>query len=272
MRRPAAVATLIALAFALGAAGCGSDDEGASEAADPFTEVQQESARPVGQRAAAPRWVKIATRRGKGSGAMSFNVAEEAIQWRARWSCESGNLTLTASTRDGQRSIAEATCPDEGTAEGFRTGAVELGVQTPGRWRVIVEQQVDTPINEPPLEEMLADDARVIARGDFYEIDRRGEGTALLYRLGNGRLALRLSDFETAAENDLFVWLSRASRPRTTVEAQRKSHIVLRELKSSSGNQNYLLPKGFDTQDLQSVVIWCEPVQQAYTAATLRRE
>jgi hypothetical protein len=32
------------------------------------------------------------------------------------------------------------------------------------------------------------------------------------------------------------------------------------------------LPEGFDTQDLQSIVIWWEPVQQAYTAATLRRE
>jgi hypothetical protein len=112
----------------------------------------------------------------------------------------------------------------------------------------------------------------VIARGDFYEIDRPGEGTASLYRLGNDRLALRLSGFETTAEADLFVWLSRATRPRTTVEAQRKTHTVLRELKSSAGNQNYLLPEDFDTQDLQSIAIGCEPVQQAYTAATLRRE
>jgi hypothetical protein len=265
-------AGLALLALTLGATGCGSNEEGGSEAADPFTEIEQESTRPAEQRAAAPRWEKIVTRSDSGPGAISFTVAPGAIQWRARWSCESERLTLTASAREGQRSLADATCPGEGTAEGFRTGALELGVRTPDRWRVVVEQQVDTPIDEPPLEEMRADDARVIARGDFYEIDRRGEGTASLYRLGNDRLALRLTGFETAAENDLFVWLSRASRPRTTVEAEAKTHTVLRPLKSSSGNQNYLLPKGFDTQDLQSVVIWCEPVQQAYTAATLRRE
>jgi hypothetical protein len=270
MKRVRATAALLALA--LGAAGCGSDEEGSSEAVDPFTEIEQESTQPAQQRAAAPRWEELVTRSGSGPDAVAFTVAPGAIQWRARWSCESESLTLTASGREGQRSIAEAPCPDEGTAEGFRTGEQELGVRTPGRWRVVVEQQIDTPIDEPPLEEMEADDARVIARGDFYEIDRRGEGTASLYRLGNDRLALRLTGFETAAEDDLFVWLSRASRPRTTVEAEAKTHTVLRSLKSSAGNQNYLLPEGFDTQDLQSIVIWCEPVQQAYTAATLRRE
>ncbi len=275
MRRAAAIATMLALA--LGAAGCGSDDEGRSGGADPFTEVQQESARPAQQRA-APRWVKIVTRLGSGPGKIPFKVSPDAIQWRARWSCESGRLTLTVSAPDGQRRIAEEACEGKGTggkgtAEGFRTGELELGVQTPGRWRVIVEEQVDTPINEPPLEEMNPDEgAKLIASGDFYEIDRPGEGTASLYRLGNGRLALRLSNFKTTAENDLFVWLSRASKPRTTVEAQRKTYTVLRELKASMGNQNYLLPKGFDTKDLQSIIIWCEPVQQAYTAATLQRK
>ena len=268
MRRVRATAALLALA--LGAAGCGSDEE-EPEGADPFTEVQQESARPTELRA-APRWEEVATGTGSGPGAISFTVSPRAIQWRARWSCESESFALTASARDGRRAIADASCPDEGTAQGFRTGALELGVRTPDRWRLAVEQQVDTPIDEPPLEEMEADDARVIAKGAFYEIDRRGDGTASLYRLGNGRLALRLDGFKTAAENDLFVWLSRASRPRTTVEAEAKTHTVLRSLKSSAGNQNYLLPEGFDTQDLQSIVIWCEPVQQAYTAATLRRE
>jgi hypothetical protein len=85
-----------------------------------------------------------------------------------------------------------------------REGAVSLPILNGAQHflALAVEQQVDTPINEPPLEEMEADDARVIARGDFYEIDRRGDGTASVYRLGNGRLALRLDGFKTAAETD----------------------------------------------------------------------
>jgi hypothetical protein len=110
----------------------------------------------------------------------------------------------------------------------------------------------------------------VLARGRFYEIERFGRGEARLYRLPSGRLALRLAPFVTSANIDLHVWLTRSARPRTTVQANRAPHRDIALLKSTLGEQNYLLPAAMTLADARSVVIWCEPVQIAYTAATLR--
>jgi hypothetical protein len=145
-----------------------------------------------------------------------------------------------------------------------------LRVATPGAWRAVVEQQVDTALHEPALAAMRAAGSAIVARGRFYDIERFGRGEARLYRLPSGRLALRLAPFVTSANIDLHVWLSRSARPRTTVQANRAPHRDVALLKSTLGEQNYLLPDGMTPADARSVVIWCDPVQIAYTAATLR--
>lgn len=144
-------------------------------------------------------------------------------------------------------------------------------MQAQGPWEAVVEQQVTSPIAEPPLSEMEAEGAEVVASGDFYPIDERGEGRAILHELPSGRLALRLEGFATLANTDLFVWLSEARRPRTTQQVLGSDHTELTLLKSTIGNQNYLLPEDAEADDFRSVVIWCEPVRNAYTAAALER-
>jgi hypothetical protein len=117
---------------------------------------------------------------------------------------------------------------------------------------------------------MKAADAEVLSSGRFYPIERRGTGDVDLYRLASGRLAIRLEDFETSANTDLFVWLSEVERPRTTKQVVRSPHVELGLLKSTQGNQNYLLPEGLDSESVRSIVIWCEPIRIVYTAAALR--
>ena len=252
-------AALAILAVVL--AGCGADAE---RRPDPFAEVEDRTAdRPE---RASPRWEPIAALRGVGAAKEPFTVAAGAIQWRARWRCASGRLTLAAA---GER-VADGRCPGAGTAAGVSTGPQALEVDASGRWRVALEQQVDTALREPPLRAMRSGGARVLAKGDFYGIERRGRGEAVLHRLPSGRLALRLDGFSTAPNSDLFVWLSAARRPRTTVQAARARHVVLRELKSTLGEQNYLIPAGTDANAIRSIVIWCAPVRIAYTAAALR--
>jgi hypothetical protein len=118
---------------------------------------------------------------------------------------------------------------------------------------------------------MEEEGAEVVASGDFYPIDKRGEGRAVLHELPSGRLALRLEGFATFANTDLFVWLSEARRPETTQQVLRSDHTELALLKSTIGDQNYLLPEDADADDIRSIVIWCEPVRNAYTAARLQR-
>jgi len=268
-------AVLVAAALGLAAvAGCGGGDGGGGEAsldaaaaADPFKEVRREAERPATLRA-APRWEKVALVRGSGPATRAASIDRGAIQWRARWRCEKGSFALQATDGALARS---GTCPAQGvSAPGATTGAQALAVRASGPWRVQVEQQVDTALHEPPLRAMRARGARVLASGRFYGLERQGGGTATLHRVAGGRLALRLEDFATSPNSDLYVWISRAARPATSRAAFRSPHRSIAPLTSTLGDQNYLLPAGTRAGDVRSVVIWCEPVRIAYAAAALQ--
>jgi hypothetical protein len=256
--------TRLAMLAVVALAGCGGGSGERTERFDPFTEVRDRTVRSP-ERASA-RWERVATLSGSGPASEPFTIDGGAIQWRARWRCDGGRMALSA----GSRALAETRCPRAGTSADVGTGRHTLDVEASGRWRVVVEQQVDTPLAEPPLKAMRAPGARVIAAGRFYGLERRGRGTASLYRLRGGRLALRFDGFATSANTDLFVWLSTAPRPRSTVEAARAEHVVLHVLKSTIGAQNYLIPAAVKAAQIRSVVIWCVPVRIAYTAAALR--
>jgi hypothetical protein len=248
-------------------AACGEEEK---KAQDPFAKVDPQITK-VKDRA-APRWEPIAVMRGTGPEERAIEVSKRAIQWRARWRCRQGELSMSVTPKP--RSAPErpgGRCPGKGAAEWIQSGAQRLKVKATGRWRVIVEQQVDTPLKEPPLRAMKSRRAEVLARGTFYPIERRGKGRAALYRLPNGRLALRFEDFNTSSNTDLFVWLSKAARPKTTTAAVRSPHDEVAVLKSTLGSQNYVLPRSVNEDDVNSIVIWCEPVRIAYTAARLRQ-
>ncbi len=110
---------------------------------------------------------------------------------------------------------------------------------------------------------------RVLGRGRFYRMEGKGSGQALLYRLPTGRLALRLERIKIPPTAGMLVWLSKARRPVTSKEAIGTPLIKLRELKSTLGDQNYLLPKGLGADAVGSVVIWYKPTRTAYIAAAL---
>ncbi len=248
--------------------GCGSD--GNDKRADPFEKVDPQVTK-VRDRA-APRWEPVATVRGSGSKEQTFQVSKRAIQWRARWRCKRGELKMSVVPKP--RSVPErpgGRCPGKGTAEWIQSGRQTLKVKAAGSWRVVIEQQVDTPLRERPLRAMRSSRADVIARGTFYPVERRGKGRVALYRLPSGRLALRFEGFSTSSNTDLFVWLSQARRPKSTRAAVRTPHNQVAALKSSLGSQNYLLPRSVDAKNVRSIVIWCEPVRIAYTAARLKR-
>jgi len=258
-RAPAAAALLLAAL-----AGCGGGPAAREKRFDPFTEVRDRTVQ--AHEKASARWERVAQISGAEAANERLTIDPGAIQWRARWRCDTGRFEL----RSGGRRLAAADCPAAGVDTDVRTGAVELAVDAAGPWRVVVEQQVDTPLIERPLKAMRTDGARVIAAGRFYGLERRGRGEASIHRLPGGRLALRLDGFATSPNTDLFVWLSRAPKPKSTVEAAKARHVVLHALKSTIGDQNYLIPPAVDASEIRSIVIWCVPVRIAYTAASLR--
>lgn len=271
-RRPRLAAGWVAvLAVALAGAGCGDGDEPAAPAKDPFRAVPQDTIVAPANKA-APRWEPVTSFSGTGAATRTVNIADDAIQWRVRWRCEPGPFAVSISPAPRSGSArAHGDCPGRGEHSWVASGRRELRVQATGGWRMEVEQEVDTALREPPLAAMKSPAAEVLARGVFYKVERQGRGRAILYRLPNDRLALRLENFKTEANTDLFVWLSEARRPRTTRAAFRARHVEFAALKSTLGDQNYVLPRSADASRIRSIVIWCEPVRIVYTAATLIR-
>jgi hypothetical protein len=165
--------------------------------------------------------------------------------------------------------VVDSPCPEKGEGFAISTGRVRLAVDASGPWELTIDQQVDTPLDEPLLPGMAT--APVVAQGSFYKLEMAGKGAAKLYVLPDGTRVVRLEGFEVPANTDLFLWFSEAASPRTSAEASASPHRVIGNLKSTSGNENYLVPADLPTERVNSVVIWCEPVSIAYAAAPLAR-
>ena len=262
MRGTGALACVLALAVA----GCGSDGEG-RRSSDPFKALERDFEATPAPEQAAPRWERVTELTGTGAASRRVDVDGGAIQWRTRWRC-GGGIRIRVEPPPAGPSTAEGACPGRATFIGH--GARTLSVEADGPWRIVIEQEVETRLDEPPLAAMRDGSARLLAKGDFSKMERPSRGTATLYELPSGRLALRLEDFRTSASIGLFVWASRAARPRTTRAALRSRHRQVAELKSTLGDQNYVLPRGVRAADARSIVIWCEPIRIAYAVAALR--
>ncbi len=221
---------------------------------------------------AAPRWeqVKVVT----GNSPLDLGVvsiSNRAIQWRVKWSCETGRIQIDSTpppvpNRPDQM-LVDSQCPGQGEGFGRQTGDVRVNVQASGPWKATLEQQVDTPLDEPPLPEMAS--ARVLGRGDFYNVDKTGKGTAILYQLPDGRRALRIEPgFEVTNDPDLVVWVTAAVNPKTSKEMADAPHMEIAALKSTRGSQNYVLPDNLPFE-VRSVGLYCVPVPAIYSAAAL---
>ncbi len=263
-----AVASLVVTGCA-GSVDAGAPGTAASPETTSFSPFEFTPTSEAGPRA-APRWQEVGRFEGSaGNRTPAFTVDTGAIQWRLRWECQSGSMRVTTVSPPGESEpLANSSCPSEGEGFSIQTGEVHLDVEASGAWSAIVEQQVETPINEPILPQMAG--APVVAQGPFYEIDEEGKGTVTLYRLSDGRRALRLEDFEVHLNTDLVVWLSEAPRPTTSLEAVEAPHVEIGPLKSTLGPQNYVVPDDLPTNRIRSLVIWCPPIRSGYIAATLQ--
>ena len=258
---------ILAAGALLAVAGCGDDDDG--ESGDRFTQIPKRTVEaPKDQ--TAPRWQRIAAFSGRDSSTETVNVSAKALQWRARWRCSAGRFELAVTPRPRAGNARETgSCPGRETAVLASTGRQTLAIDASAAWRLVVEEEVRTPLHERPLAGMR--ESSPVARGRFYKIDVRGAGRAELYRVSGGRHALRMEGFATEPNPSLVVWVSEASAPRTTREAFDAPHVEVRALKSTLGDQNYLLPSDVEPGRVRSVVVWNKPSRVAYTAATLRR-
>lgn len=262
---------VVAVVVALGAAACGDGD---GSAAPPTTPAPATTGPPADGPATtvergAPRWETVVTLKGTGAAEPpGFEILADSIQWRARWKCETGQLRVTTDPAPRRPApLVDAACPGSGEGFAIVSGDVRLKIEAAGPWEVIVDQQIDTPLSEPPPEGAAS--ATVLRQGTFYPMEKQAKGTARILTLADGTNVLRLEDFEVSTNVDLFLWLSEAAAPKTSADAVASPYVVLGNLKSTLGSQNYVLPPGITPERMGSLVVWCEPVRQAYGGASL---
>ena len=278
-RRRGRVSTTLAVVLTLASTACGSSGKTTTTAAGgPSTAAAAPTTTTAPVKRSAPRWETVTTFSGTGATRTDpFTILPDAIQWRTRWSCDSGDLKIESipPPRRGEPVTPTSACKgktDKATQEtdaGYSivTGKVQLSVTATGPWSITVDQQIDTPLEEPPLPAMAA--AKVLGQGDFYNVEMKGSGTARVYQLADGSRALRLENFEVSSNTDLYVWVSTLATPKSSADAVGAPYVDLGRLKSTLGSENYILPAQLTPDKMKSIVIWCVPVRVAYTAATL---
>ena len=217
-----------------------------------------------------PWWQGLTKLEGRGAmAATPFTVSHDALQWRAKWTCETGRLVVRV---PGQaRPVIDANCPGAETGYGVRTGPVALEVTAAGPWTLTVDQQVDLPLNEPPLPVMSAPDTKVVFTGSLYRMDQVGTGTLHIYQTADGRHLLRLDSFFVTANVDLELRLSPLEAPRTTEQFMSAPSVWAAPLDVTTGSLNFTLPPDVNPARYKSVVVWCPIIDSAYAAVTLRQ-
>lgn len=218
---------------------------------------------------AAPRWEQVKVVTGNASMEIGpLTISPSAVQWRVKWNCDGGTFiinTTPALPKPGP--LVSSGCPSSGEGFARLTGEVKLQVVGSGPWKATIEQQVDSPLDEPALPEMAT--APVVGKGTFYNVEKTGKGSITLYRLSDGRRALRFEPgFDVINDPDLVIWLSPLTNPKTSREISDAAHYELSALRSTKGSQNYILPNDAPA-DFKTVGLFCVPVPAIYIAATL---
>jgi hypothetical protein len=86
-------------------------------------------------------------------------------------------------------------------------------------------------------------------------------GRASLFKMPDGSLELRLSNFSTSNGPDVHVILTNSTDPALKAKAPGQApaqFVELGSLKGNQGDQNYSVPTGTDLAHNDTVVIYCE--------------
>ena len=132
--------------------------------------------------------------------------------------------------------------------------------------RLVVNRQVDeampTAQGDSP--------AQPLESGQFYSILHPTEGTATIYRMGDGTRVLRFTTFKTSNGPDVHVYMVAADDAKDIATVQQAGFVDLGVIKGNIGDQNYTLGSDLDLAKYRAVSIWCKRFGVNFGAAALR--
>lgn len=216
----------------------------------------------------SPWWQDLTTLDGTGTTtSSSFTIAAGALQWRVKWTCDTGHLVVRVPRQ--AKAVVDGMCPQGAEGYSVQKGQMAVQVTADGPWHLQIAQQVDVPLVEPALPTMTAAGATTVGTGTFYNIDKTGTGKVTVYHQADGRFSARLENFFVSPNVDLELRLSTLEAPHSSQEFSAASSEVVATMDVTAGSVNYTFPEGVDPGRYKSVVVWCPPIRSAYAAATL---
>jgi len=102
-----------------------------------------------------------------------------------------------------------------------------------------------------------ASSVKTLASGTFHGVLHPTQGTATIYRLGNGSRVLRFTNFKTSNGPDVHVYMVAADDAKDHATVQRVEVLDLGTIKGNIGDQNYLLGPNVDLSKYRAVSVWC---------------
>ena len=140
---------------------------------------------------------------------------------------------------------------------------------TPAPTAALTNPAANTPAAPTPATPAPAPAGpQTLGSGAFRSYEHSTSGTAKLVKLADGRVFVRLENFNTSNGPDVKVWLTGANVDRAE-KSKDAAYVNLGDLKANNGNQNYQVPTGADLSKYKTVVIWCDRFSVAFGAASI---
>lgn len=156
-----------------------------------------------------------------------------------------------------------------------RTVLLFAAVLLVGAWyafrpeRLFIDQTVNESFPMATAQQTMSDEPTLLASGSFHSNAHETKGTASIYRLPDGSMTLRLTDFETSNGPDVRVYLVAADDVNENETVTSAGFIEVAALKGNIGDQNYELPSSLDLTKYRSVTIWCRRFSVNFGTAPL---
>ena len=134
--------------------------------------------------------------------------------------------------------------------------------------RLVVNHRVDEalPTAQAPSP------TQALESGTFYGVLHPTEGTATIYRMGDGTHVLRFTNFKTSNGPDVHVYMVAADDARDSASVLRAGFIDLGAIKGNMGDQNYTLGPDVDLSKYRAVSVWCKRFSVNFGTAPLTPE
>ena len=151
----------------------------------------------------------------------------------------------------------------------FRTAALSLVlIAGLGGWywfrpeRLLIDRTVSEAVPD-------SGSAVALTSGTFHGVAHETSGTATIYRLPTGKLALHFAGFSTSNGPDVVVYLVAAPDAADANTVKQAGFILVGELKGNVGDQTYEIPEQVDLTRYRAVTIWCRRFSVNFGTAPL---